>query len=71
MKHSRLCVCLVTLAILLTATRGFSGQQDKERPAQPGARSEDRITREVRHELVMCRITASLTTWPIEWTAAP
>jgi len=53
MKHSRLCVCLVTLAILLTATRGFSGQQDKERSAQPGARSEDRITREVRHELVM------------------
>ena len=53
MKHSRLCVCLVTLAILFTATRGFSGQQDKERSAQPGARSEDRITREVRHELVM------------------
>jgi len=46
----------VAVAVLTVATFGFSAQKDKsaDRSAgQPGARSEDRITREVRHELVM------------------
>jgi hyperosmotically inducible protein len=34
-------------------TQGLSGQEVKDRSAQQGARSEDRVTREVRHELVM------------------
>jgi hyperosmotically inducible protein len=41
------------VAALLGATQGFSQQEDKDRSSQPGARSADRITREVRHELVM------------------
>jgi hyperosmotically inducible protein len=53
MKHSGLCVCLVTVAALLGATQGVSGQEGKDRSPQPGARNADRITREVRHELVM------------------
>jgi hyperosmotically inducible periplasmic protein len=53
MKHSSLCVCLATVAALLSATQGLFGQEGKDRSPQPGARSEDRITREVRHELVM------------------
>jgi hyperosmotically inducible protein len=36
----------------LGATQGFA-QEGKDRSPQPGARSGDRITREVRHELVM------------------
>jgi hyperosmotically inducible protein len=53
MKHSSLCVCLTTVAALLSATQGLSGQEGKDRSAPPAARSQDRITREVRHELVM------------------
>src|SRR5450759_537717 len=53
MKHSGLCLCMVTVTVLFTATQGFSQKGDRDRSAQPGARSEDRITREVRHELVM------------------
>jgi len=53
MKHSSLCVCLTTVAALLTVTQGVSGQEGKDRSPQPGARSADRVTREVRHELVM------------------
>ena len=53
MKHSGLCVCLVTVAALLGATQGVSAQEGKDRSPQPGARNADRITREVRHELVM------------------
>ena len=53
MKHSSLCVCLTTVAVLLGATLGFSSQEGKDRSPQPGARSGDRVTREVRHELVM------------------
>jgi hyperosmotically inducible protein len=41
------------VAALLGATQGFSCQEGKDRSSQPGARSEDRIAREVRHELVM------------------
>jgi hyperosmotically inducible protein len=52
MKHSGVRLCSVTVAALLAATSGFS-QKDKDRSAQPGARSQERITREVRHELVM------------------
>ena len=51
MKHSVVRLCTVTLAALLAAAAGFSYQKDKAPPS--GARSEDRITREVRHELVM------------------
>ena len=53
MKHSSLCLCMVTVTVLFTATQGFSQKGDRDRSTQPGARSEDRITREVRHELVM------------------
>jgi hyperosmotically inducible protein len=40
------------MAVLFAAAPGFA-QEGKDRVVQPGARSEDRITREVRHELVM------------------
>ena len=53
MKHYSLCLCTVTLAALSAAAPGLSAQESKDRAAQPGARSADRITREVRHELVM------------------
>jgi hypothetical protein len=53
MKHYSLRLCTVTLAALFAAAPGFSAQEGKDRAAQPGARSEDRITHEVRHELVM------------------
>jgi hyperosmotically inducible protein len=52
MKPSSLSVCVVTVAALLGATQGFS-QEGKDRSLQPGARSDGRIAREVRHELVM------------------
>jgi hyperosmotically inducible protein len=42
----------VTLAALLAATSGFAYQKDKDKAPQ-GTRNEDRITHEVRHELVM------------------
>jgi hyperosmotically inducible protein len=53
MKHYSLRLCTVTLAALFAAAPDFSAQEGKDRAAQPGARSEDRITHEVRHELVM------------------
>jgi hyperosmotically inducible periplasmic protein len=53
MKHYSLRLCTATLAVLFAAAPGFSAQEGRDRAAQPGARSEDRITREVRHELVM------------------
>src|ERR1017187_8847060 len=53
MKHSSVWLCTVTLAALFAAAPGFSAQEGKDRAALPGAKSEDRITREVRHELVM------------------
>jgi len=52
MKHYRVRLCTVTMAALFVAAPGFSSQEGKDRAVQPGARSEDRITREVRHELV-------------------
>ncbi len=52
MKHYGFGLCTVTLAALFAATPGFS-QEGRERSALPGATSEARITREVRHELVM------------------
>jgi hyperosmotically inducible periplasmic protein len=45
--------CTVTVAALLAAAPGFSYQSEKDRSAKQGVKSEDRITREVRHELVM------------------
>src|ERR1017187_4605644 len=51
MKHSVVRLCTVTLAALLAAAAGFSYQKDKAPPS--GTRNEDRITHEVRHELVM------------------
>ena len=51
MKHSNVCLCAFA-AVLFAAAPSFS-QEDRDRAVQPGARSEDRITREVRHELVM------------------
>jgi hyperosmotically inducible protein len=53
MKHSSVRLCTVTLAALFAAAPGFSSQEGKSRAAHAGARSEDRITHEVRHELVM------------------
>jgi hyperosmotically inducible protein len=41
------------VAALLAAAPGFSYQKDNRDRAIPGARNEDRVTREVRHELVM------------------
>ena len=53
MKHSRVRWCNVIVAALFAAAPGFSSQEGKDRAVQPGARSEDRLTHEVRHELVM------------------
>ncbi len=52
MKHSSLCLRAVTVAALFAATPGFS-QEGKDRAPQPGGRSDGRVVREVRHELVM------------------
>lgn len=52
MKHSSLCLRVVTVAALFAATPGFS-QEGKDRAPQPGGRSDGRVVREVRHELVM------------------
>jgi hyperosmotically inducible protein len=41
------------VAALLAAAPGFSLQNDRDRSAKQAPKSEDRITREVRHELVM------------------
>jgi hyperosmotically inducible protein len=53
MKQSSVRLCAVALAALFVAAPGFSSQEDRDRAVQPSARSEDRITHEVRHELVM------------------
>ena len=55
MKDLRVRLCAVVVAAMIAAAPGFSDQKDKEanRSGVPGGRSEDRITREVRHELVM------------------
>jgi hyperosmotically inducible protein len=53
MKHFGVCLCAVTVAGLMVPAHGFSHQEDKGASPQSGARSDDRITREVRHELVM------------------
>ena len=53
MKHYRVRLCTVAMAALFAAAPGFSSQEDRDRAVQPGARTEDRITHEVRHELVM------------------
>jgi len=52
MKQSSVRLCTVAMAALFAAAPGFSAQEGKDRAVQPGARNEDRITREVRHELV-------------------
>src|ERR1017187_3015732 len=51
MKHCNVCLCAFA-AVLFAAAPGFS-PEDRDRAVQPGARTEDRITHEVRHELVM------------------
>jgi len=51
MKRSVVRLCTVTVAAALAAAPGFSYQKDKA--PQQGTKGEDRITREVRHELVM------------------
>lgn len=53
MRHWGVLSCTVTVAALLAAAPGFSYQKDNRDRATPGAKNEDRITREVRHELVM------------------
>jgi hyperosmotically inducible protein len=53
MKQPSVRFCTVTLVALFAAAPGLSSQEGKDRAAQTGVRSEDRITREVRHELVM------------------
>ena len=53
MKQSSVRLCTVALTALFVAAPGFSSQEGKDHAVQPGARSEDRITHEVRHELVM------------------
>jgi len=53
MRHSSVRLCTITLAALFAAAPGLFAQEGKDRAGKAGARSEDRITREVRHELVM------------------
>src|SRR5580704_8173336 len=54
MRRSGVLLCTVCAAALLAAAPGFSFQKNnRDRAIEPGAKSEDRITREVRHELVM------------------
>ena len=53
MKQSGVRFCTVAVAALLAAAPGFSYQKDKDKAPPSGTRAEDRITREVRHELVM------------------
>ena len=59
MRHHGVRLCAVAVAAIIAAAPGFSEQKDKDRDqsanraGQPGGRSADRITREVRHELVM------------------
>src|SRR5712672_1573983 len=55
MNHFGVRLCTVTAAALLVAAPGFSFQKGKDSRDRtvPGSKSDDRITREVRHELVM------------------
>src|ERR1700722_12666435 len=53
MRQSGVLLCTVSVGVWLAAAPGFSYAQDKVPATQPGAGAEDRITREVRHELVM------------------
>jgi len=57
MKNHGVRLCAVAVAALIAAAPGFAEQKDRDQAAnragQPGGRSADRITREVRHELVM------------------
>ena len=54
MKHRRVFLCTVAMAALSIAAPAFSEQQSKaDRAVQPAGKSDDRISREVRHELVM------------------
>ncbi len=53
MKRSVMYLCLTTAAVLIFVAPGYSFAEDKARAPQPSAKSEDRITHEVRHELLM------------------
>ncbi len=54
MNTIRYCLGTFALAAVLAAPAGAQNNQNSaNRVVQPGGRSEDRITREVRHELVM------------------
>ena len=53
MKHPSVCLYTFTAAALFAVAPGLSSAADKDRAPQPDAKSGDRITREVRHELVM------------------
>jgi len=54
MRQSGVRFCTAAAAVLLTAAPGLSFQKDRDRDraASPGGAAADRITREVRHELV-------------------
>ncbi|HTS28223.1 MAG TPA: BON domain-containing protein [Bryobacteraceae bacterium] len=53
MKLLPLRLWIMTVAALAAAVPGFSFQKDKDKMAPSPARAEDRVVREVRHELVM------------------
>lgn len=53
MKRTGRWVCLVALAGLAAAVPAVAQKAAADRAGQPGARTEDRVTKEVRHELVM------------------
>jgi hyperosmotically inducible protein len=53
MKQSGLRFCTAGMALLLASAPGFSYQNEKDKAPAPGGRADERIVREVRHELVM------------------
>lgn len=53
MKHFKLCTWAISVAAICAPAQGFSQQQLKNSMRQVNSISEDRIKREVRHELVM------------------
>ena len=53
MKYLKLCACAISVAALCAPAQRPSYQQDKDSSHQLNPISEDRIKREVRHELVM------------------
>ena len=53
MKHLKLCAWAISVAALCAPAQGFFQQQIKNGMHQVNPISEDRIKREVRHELVM------------------